>query len=359
MPSSGSASAIWAPPTTGTAVPMEPLNRFRTARTGRVDPDTGEEVRRRIRPHLGGFPDDPDWPLVAALEVFDDETQRARPAAIFRERIISPPVRRLGVDSGAEAVAVCLDESGALALPRIAELLGTDEESARAELDALVWSDPATGALVPASTYLSGNVRMKLEAARAAAASDARWEANVAALTAVLPRQLGPGEISAGLGAPWIPPSDVEAFCGEVLGAEVEVERVAALGRWAVALRAGRRASVSLSSEWGTSRADAVTLLDASLNQRLHTVWDETEDRRRVRNDAETIAARDKQDALAARFATWLWETRSGRSGCAVATTSCSTAWWCLPTTVATSAFPDWSGRSRRIPTNATPWPAS
>ena len=242
------------------------------------------------------------------MEVFDDETQRARPAAIFRERIISPPVRRLGVDSGAEAVAVCLDESGALALPRIAELLGTDEESARAELDGLVWNDPATGALVPASTYLSGNVRMKLEAARAAAASDARWEANVAALTAVLPRQLGPGEISAGLGAPWIPQSDVEAFCGEVLGAEVEVERVAALGRWAVALRAGRRASVSLSSEWGTSRADAVTLLDASLNQRLHTVWDETEDRRRVRNDAETIAARDKQDALAARFATWLWE---------------------------------------------------
>ena len=117
-----------------------------------------------------------------------------------------------------------------------------------------------------------------------------------------------PARSPPGLGAPWIPPADVEAFCTEVLGASVEIERVAALGRWTVVLRAGRRASVSLSSEWGTARADAVTLLDASLNQRLHTVTDQTEDGRRVRNDAETIAARDKQDALASRFATWVWE---------------------------------------------------
>ncbi len=285
-----------------------PLNRFRTARTGRVDPDTGEDVVRRIRPRMGGFRDDPDWPLVAALEVFDDETQVARRSAIFDQRIISPPVQRLGVDSPAEAVAVCLDETGRLDLGRIAELLGTGVDAARAELGDTAWEDPASGELVPASRYLSGDVRAKLDQAKAAARFEPRWEANVAALDAVLPRQLEPDEITAGLGAPWIPAADVEAFCREVLAAEVELERVAALGRWSVVLRAGRRASVSLSSEWGTARADAVTLLDASLNQRLHTVTDETEGGRRVRNDAETIAARDKQDALAARFSAWVWE---------------------------------------------------
>ncbi|HUP69662.1 MAG TPA: DEAD/DEAH box helicase family protein [Acidimicrobiales bacterium] len=292
-----------------------PLNRYRTARTGRSDPETGEEILRRIRPRMGGFRDDPDWPLVAALEVFDDATQEARRAAIFTQRIISPPVTRLGVDNAAEAVAVCLDESGALSLSRIAELLGTDAEGARAELVGLAWDNPATGELVPASRYLSGNVRRRLEEARVAAANDPRWEANVVALAAVLPRQLEPGEITAGLGAPWIPPGDVEAFCAEVLGAQVEIERVASIGRWNLALRAGRRASVSLSSEWGTARADAVTLLDASLNQRLHTVWDEGDEGRRVRNDAETIAARDKQDALASRFSAWVWEEprRAGR----------------------------------------------
>ncbi len=49
-------------------------------------------------------------------------------------------------------------------------------------------------------------------------------------------------------------------------------------------------------------------MLDASLNQRLHTVTDEDDDGRRVRNDAETIAAREKQEALSARFAAWVWE---------------------------------------------------
>lgn len=285
-----------------------PLNRYRPTRTGRVDPDTGEELIRRVRPRMGGFRDDPDWPLVAALEVFDDTTQQARRAAIFTDRVISPAAPGLGVDTPAEAIAVCLDETGRLSLERVAELLGTDADTARAELDGLAYRDPRTAEWVPASRYLSGNVRRKLDEARAAAATDPRWQPNVAALAAAVPRPLTPSEITAGLGAPWIPASDIEAFCAEVLGAEVEVERVAALGRWSVALRAGRRGSVSLSSEWGTARADAVTLLDASLNQRLHTVTDEAEDGRRVRNDAETIAARDKQDALGARFASWVWE---------------------------------------------------
>lgn len=285
-----------------------PINRYRTARTGRVDDETGEEIMRRIRPRMGGFRDDPDWPLVAALEVFDDETQQARPAAIFTERVVSPPVERHGVDSASEALAVALDETGTADLERLAELLGTEPDVARAELGEQVFEDPTTGELVPASRYMSGNVRAKLAAARAAAGIGGQWAANVAALEGVLPRQLEPGEITAGLGAPWIPAGDVEAFCAEVLGAEVEVEHLASLGRWSIALRVGRRASVSLSSEWGTARADAISLLDASLNRRLYTVTDETPEGRRIRNDAETIAARDKQDALADRFSTWVWQ---------------------------------------------------
>jgi N12 class adenine-specific DNA methylase len=284
------------------------LNRYRQERTGRTDPETGEEIMRRTRPRMGGFRDDPDWPLVAALEVFDDETQQARPAAIFTDRVVSPPAERLGVDSAADALAASLDETGRVDLDRIAELLGTDTDAARRDLGELVYDDPATSETQPASRYLSANVRQKLEVARAAAAREPRWERNVAALEQVLPPQLEPSEITAGLGAPWIPASDVEAFCREMLGAEVEIERLSALGHWTVALRAGRRASVSLSSEWGTARADAISLLDAGLNQRLYTVTDETENGRRVRNDAETIAARDKQDAIAARFAAWVWE---------------------------------------------------
>jgi N12 class adenine-specific DNA methylase/2-polyprenyl-3-methyl-5-hydroxy-6-metoxy-1,4-benzoquinol methylase len=285
-----------------------PINRSTQARTGRVDPATGAEVLRRVRPRMGGFRDDPDWPLVAALEVFDDETQQARPAAIFTERVIDPPRERLGVDTPDEAVAVCLDESGSVNLDRVAELLGTEPATTRVELGELVYDDPVDATLVPAAQYLSGNIRRKLDAARPAAQADPRFSVNVVALERFLPRQLAPGEITARLGAPWIPAADVERFCLEVLDAAVDVERLPELGHWSARLRDGSRRSVALSSEWGTARADGITLLDAALNQRLHTVTDATDDGRRMRNDAETLAARDKQEALANRFSAWVWE---------------------------------------------------
>ncbi len=292
-----------------------PINRSSQARTGRRDPETGEELYRRVRPRMGGFREDPDWPLVAALEVFDDETQQARPAAIFSERIIDPPHERHSVDSPDEVVAVCLDESGRVSLERAAELLGLDADTTRQRLGRLVYDEPGTDRLIPAAEYLSGNVRTKLDAARVAALDDPRYRVNVADLEAVLPRQLEPADITARLGSPWIPSRDVEYFAGEVLDATVDVEHLPQLGHWSARLRDGSRRSVALTSEWGTSRADAITLLDAALNQRLHTVTDATDDGRRVRNDAETLAARDKQEALTTRFSTWVWEdpTRAER----------------------------------------------
>jgi N12 class adenine-specific DNA methylase len=292
-----------------------PLNRSTTARTGRSDPDTGEDILRRLRPRMGGFRDDPDWPLVAALEVFDESTQQAQRAAIFTQRIIDEPRSRNRADTPADAVAICLDETGTITLERAAQLLSLPQEQARAALGTLVYDDPSTTSLVPASTYLAGNIRQKLAAARPAAATDPRYLPNIAALEAAMPRQLQPGEITARPGASWIPASDVEAFCREVLDAHVDVEHLADVGSWTTSLRSGGRHGVALSSEWGTARADAVTLLDAALNQRLHTVTDPAEDGRRIRNDPETLAARDKQEALATRFSEWVWEdpSRSGR----------------------------------------------
>jgi N12 class adenine-specific DNA methylase/SAM-dependent methyltransferase len=285
-----------------------PINRSTRARTGRRDPDTGEDIHRRVRPRMGGFREDPDWPLVAALELFDDETQQARPAAIFHDRIIDPPHERHAVDTPDEAVAVCLDETGKVTAERVGELLGVDPTTARTRLGQLVYDEPDTGRLIPAAEYLSGNVRHKLTEARTAAASDDRYRPNVAALADVLPHQLDPMEITARLGSPWIPSRDVERFAAEVLDAAVDVEHVPQLGHWSARLRDGSRRSVALTSEWGTARADAITLLDAALNQRLHTVTDATDDGRRVRNDAETLAARDKQEALTTRFSAWVWE---------------------------------------------------
>jgi N12 class adenine-specific DNA methylase len=288
-----------------------PINRFTRAKTGHKDPDTGAPIMRQNPPSMGGFRGtDPDWPLVAALEIFDNETQEARKAEIFTQRIVAPPARRTQAATPADAVAVCLDESHSITIERVAELLGVDDVAAHTQIADLVFEDPGTGELIHAARYLSGNIRQKLRAAHNAVERDGadRWRANVAALKAALPRQLEPGEISARLGSPWIPASDVEAFCEEVLDATVMGERLDELGAWTVSLKVGDSHSVVLTSEWGTQRASAINLLNASLNQRLYTVYDTNPDKTRVRNDAETLAAREKQEALSDRFSTWVWE---------------------------------------------------
>ena len=190
---------------------------------------------------MGGFREDPDWPLVAALELFDDETQQTRPAAIFHDRIIDPPHERHAVDTPDEVVAVCLDETGKVTADRAGELLGVDPTTARTRLGNLVYDEPDTGRLIPAAEYLSGNVRDKLTAARTAAATHDRYRSNVAALEGVLPRQLDPVEITARLGSPWIPRRDVERFAAEVLDAAVDVEHLPQLGHWSARLRDGSR----------------------------------------------------------------------------------------------------------------------
>lgn len=293
-----------------------PLNRFSLVRTGRVDPRTAQPTFRRLRPRMGGFDVDPAFFSVLALEVFDPETQTAVKAPVFSSRVVGPREARRGADTAEDALAICLDDHATPDLEVIAGLLGVTATVARAELADLVWDDPATGDLVAASTYLSGNVRQKLAVAEAAAHDDTRWQPNVEALRAVMPPELGPDEIDARLGSAWIHTGDVEAFMREVLGCPAPVVDHAPLtATWAVSVASWERRSVALTSEWGTSRADAVSLVQSSLNQQAASVYDARDDGSRVLNPAETFAAREKQEALESRFATWAWEdpTRATR----------------------------------------------
>jgi N12 class adenine-specific DNA methylase/predicted RNA methylase len=286
-----------------------PLNRYSQRRTGRTDPRTGEQVMARIRPPQGGFRDDPFAPLVYALEEFDPVGQRAAKAAIFRQRVIAPRVPRLGADTPADALAICLDTRGHADLAEIARLLGTSEPDARQQLGTLVFDDPSTGQVVPAAEYLSGNVRDKLRAAEDAAEDDDRFGVNVAELWKVQPADLTPGEIDARLGSAWIGASYVQQFLRETLDdPRLTVEHPG--GQiWAVR---GDPHSVLATSTWGTGRCPAPQLAQAVLEQRKIEVRDRVEDldgsEHMVLNVDATLAAQGKAAALAERFAEWVWE---------------------------------------------------
>lgn len=272
------------------------------------DTETGEVRETHRQPNLQPFRDDPDCWLVASIEDYDLETDTARPGPIFSERVISPPAVPV-ITCAADALAVVLNERGRVDVDHIAELLHRDPDAVIAELGEAIFRDPTDGSWQTSDAYLSGPVRTKLAAAQAAAALDPAFERNVRALQEVQPADLRPSDITARLGAPWIPASDVVAFVHEMMGAEIRILHMPELGSWTVEARQ-LGYSAAGTSEWGTSRRHAGELLADALNSRVPQIFDTIKDadgERRVLNVIDTEAARDKLQRIKEAFQNWVW----------------------------------------------------
>ncbi|NUT48323.1 MAG: helicase, partial [Saccharothrix sp.] len=283
-----------------------PINRFTIGESGKVDAETGEPIMRRTFPPQGGFRADPWSSLVYALEDFDEAAQKAHKTAIFSKRVIGPRNPRMGAETAADAIAICRDVYGTLSLDRIAWLLGVDEDEARRQLGTLVFDDPATGRMVAAAEYLSGNVRTKLAQAEEAAAGDERYAPNVEALTAVIPPNLTTQDIRVRLGAVWINAATVQSFLREILADPTVVVEHDRGSLWEV--RSSRKDSTLATSTWGTDRVNAIDLAAALLNQKSLQVYDRNKITGERKPNAEaTLAVNAKAAELNDKFVSWLW----------------------------------------------------
>lgn len=302
-----------------------PINRYTTRSTGRfvdvvdelgnkvIDPATGQpetrETLARIQPPavrlLGA---DPFGPVVKALERFDEESQTASPAGLLRGRVVERAQERVAAQTPADALAIAMDREGRPTINTIAGLLDVSPADAREQLGTLVYDDPDGGGIVPAAEYLSGNVRVKLERAREAAAENPALQVNVDALTQAIPAPVPMSEIAPRMGAAWISAKIHEQFIAELLrdrSAKVESHLP---GEWKVS---ARRYGVLATREWGTDRRPAPDIIELMLKQIPVTVTDTVDDgdrKREVFNPVETEAARMKADAIQERFEAWVWE---------------------------------------------------
>ncbi|HZZ81340.1 MAG TPA: DEAD/DEAH box helicase family protein, partial [Gemmataceae bacterium] len=117
----------------------------------------------------------------------------------------------------------------------------------------------------------------------------------------------------AGLGAPWIPAGDIQAFAADLFHVEPRSVPVAHLKKDAVwSLEAGyaAKASVAATSDFGTARANGTWLLELALNMKSPTVYDTIQNgdrEERVINQEETMAAREKQKLIKERFRSWVF----------------------------------------------------
>ncbi len=269
----------------------------------------GSVIRRM--PNLVKFREDPDAMLVMSLEDYDEATGQAAKAAILLRDVVgrTPPLTR--VDSAQEGLLASLNQRGTVDLPFIARLYGKPEPEIVAELGDLVYQEPTSGQWQTADLYLSGNVRSKLAEAERAGASFAR---NVAALRAVQPDDVLPGDIDAKLGSPWIPAEDIQAFAAELFGVPESAIPVAHLAKeavWSVEASYAAKASVAASSDYGTDQANGTWLLELALNMKTPVIYETivttAGEERRV-NQEQTLAAREKQKLLKERFRAWVFQ---------------------------------------------------
>lgn len=267
-----------------------------------------------------------DAPVLHALENYDSKSKKATKTDIFTKPVVAPVPRVTKAGSVAEGLGVSLHETGGLDVKRIAELTGKDEKAVGRELleNGLAYEDPSHG-WQPADQYLSGNVRQKLATARAAAAADPRYAPNVAALEKVQPADLHHDEISANLGAAWIPPSDIEEFSREMLNARpgaLKVTRVPHTNEWHADWNDKYTAtSAAAKQKWGVSdpntgklHADFADLLKSALSGSPMTI------KTKLNPDGDPVVNRDLTEAANAKvqelrdeFKNWIWVDQERR----------------------------------------------
>lgn len=285
------------------------LNRYTPTATGRVDEHGEPVLARRVPTAARLLRDDPFGPLVFALEVFDDDTQHAEPAAILHQRVVLPRPERLGADTPAEALQLSLNQRGSANLDYMAGLLGDTTTSTRERLGTLVYDDPETGELIPAAAYLSGSIAGKIDAAQIAAEVNPKYRVNLDALRDALPTPLTPEDIAAKAGAVWISPAVHQQFLRELVRDDTVTVSCPLPTDWKV--RGGMRRTVLATSEWGTARRSAHEIFERMLRQDEMRVIDEIEEGdtiRRVVNPTESAAMQEKADLIAERFEEWIWE---------------------------------------------------
>lgn len=278
------------PRQTRMALPTEEARA--AARAAGVELDDDE----RLPTGWGWFRQDPHAAVVLGLEHWDRANDRPVPSEVLTRR---PGARRGDLeptDDPTTALTAVMGATGGVDLPLIASLLGTTREEARRRLGTEVFDNPVTKKLEHAGAYLSGPVRVKLEQAREAAATDPKYAVNVAALEAVLPPPKRLGQFTAQLGAHWIPASLVQGFLREYLGDPTL--QVSHNERYGWSLAAGKVPD-AINALKGTERRSAVHIAKALLGRASMVV--NSLDGDGVDEDA-TRAMRYKADAMRSAF---------------------------------------------------------
>ncbi len=263
------------------------------------------------------FSDDASFSIVNSLEIVNGKGEFVELSPIFTNRTIGAPPREItSVTNAHDALVVSIGKYARVDMDFMQRIYGKSEEEIYSELkgDIFLNHEETGDKYVMNDEYLSGNIRRKLAAVKKLAETDSAYQFNVERLESVMPRDLTAEEITMNLGATWIPVEYIERFIQDVLNVHdsygtkaTSVVYSEGTAEYSINGKSGFL-PYEVRVVYGTDRMNALVLLERILNQRKIQVFDTLDDKKKVLNTTETLAANDKAEAIKNAWTNFLRE---------------------------------------------------
>lgn len=232
---------------------------------------------------------------------------------IFTKNTIKPALDMTTAKTPQDAISLSLAEYGEIKPSFMKDVLG---ENWAEQCDDILFKTPFTeDEYETVDAYLSGDVKTKLEQARAAAKEDATLQRNVDALEAVQPKDIPFEDISIRMGARWIPAEVYTDFMFEQFGIpkytykdnKSGVEYLPEVDQYVVNVDKNELGGEA--DAWRTSRRSASEVFTAALQDKSLSVFDTVKEggkETKVLNKEETELLNNKIQDLRTAFEDWV-----------------------------------------------------
>lgn len=233
------------------------------------------------------FDNDIDYPLVAALENVKKFTTisekgiakqniEVKKGDMLLTRVNFPSPTPGRADNLSDAIRISEAYKGGLNLPFVAKLMDMEPEAARQQMidEGLAYENAVNGLLESADTYLSGDVRAKLNAAKMAVQDNPQFNRNIADLEKILPLDIPAGSINFRIGVGYLPSHIYQAFVSDIIGVEASMVYSPAIGTWTVSPKGSLYDARNMQT-YAAGKRTGIEIFEAVMNNRSLNVYKE------------------------------------------------------------------------------------
>lgn len=238
------------------------------------------------------------------------------------------------IENISDALVKSLTTLGKVDIEFIASVTGNDYKTVINALKGSIYQNPLTWnecfyqGWETADEYLSGNLMQKWKTAKKANRKyNGYFKDNVKAIESVLPPTVATEDIYITLGSPWVPSDIIDDFIEHLFGGYttywgdskrtreyLSVKHDELTGTWEIPQKTRYQHGVTDTEAYGTSRLEALYILEKTLNMKTVAVKDEVKcptnasGVKRVINKEETLLALEKQQKMIKEFQDWVWK---------------------------------------------------